>query len=129
MGETECACARTFNHFKKKKKPKTECECPPEEGYGVPHAPVSVLYSHQPVSLEPTTYEVPAYQPAPAPVDPHAPAPSYQAPAPSYQAPAPTYQAPAPGYQAPELSYGFSPIQNYQRFEEAPPQPLRANFQ
>merc|ERR1712051_444723 len=125
--EEECICERTF-HKKpdKKKKPKGPCDCygAPESGYGAPAQPVSVIYTHEPLSNQPTTYSVPA-SPTPEPVyiehkpidsygipeakpvatyQPEAPvyepkAPCYEVPAPTYNPPAPVYDAPAPVYE------------------------------
>ena len=132
--EEECICERTFHKKpdKKKKKPKDPCDCygAPESGYGVPSKPVSVIYTYEPLSNEPTTYSVPA-SPTPEPVyiehkpidsygipeakpvatyQPEAPvyepkAPFYEVPAPSYESPAPTYNPPAPVYDAPAPVY------------------------
>merc|ERR1712061_155554 len=132
--EEECICERTFHKKpdKKKKKPKKPCDCygAPESGYGVPSQPVSVIYSYEPLTNEPTTYSVPA-SPTPEPVyiehkpidsygipeakpvatyQPEAPvyepkAPFYEVPAPSYESPAPTYNPPAPVYDAPAPVY------------------------
>merc|ERR1712088_500831 len=131
----ECICERTFHKKpdkKKKKKPEDPCDCygAPESGYGVPSKPVSVIYSYEPLTNEPTTYSVPA-SPTPEPVyiehkpidsygipeakpvasyDPAAPlyevpAPSYDSPAPAYNPPAPVYDAPAPMYDSPAPVY------------------------
>merc|ERR1712061_275868 len=132
--EEECICERTFHKKpdKKKKKPKDPCDCygAPESGYGVPSKPVSVIYTYEPLSNEPTTYSVPA-SPTPEPVyiehkpidsygipeakpvatyQPEAPvyepkAPLYEVPAPSYDSPAPAYNPPAPVYDAPAPVY------------------------
>merc|ERR1719278_73813 len=126
--EEECICERPFHKKpdKKKKKPKNPCDCygALESGYGVPSQPVSVIYSYEPLTNEPTTYSVPA-SPTPEPVyiehkpidsygipeakpvasyHPEAPvyepkAPFYEVPAPSYESPAPTYNPPAPVYE------------------------------
>merc|ERR550539_2012484 len=127
--EEECICERTF-HKKpdKKKKPKGPCDCygAPESGYGAPAQPVSVIYTYEPLSTQPTTYSVPA-PPTPEPVyiehkpidsygipeakpvanyHPTAPvyepsAPAYEPAAPLYEAPAPSYEPKAPVYEAP----------------------------
>merc|ERR1711981_314168 len=128
--EEECICERTFHKKpdkKKKKKPKNPCDCygAPESGYGAPSKPVSVIYSYEPLTIEPTTYSVPA-SPTPEPVyiehkpidsygipeakpvaSYHPAAPLYEVPAPSYDSPAPTYNppAPAPVYDAPAPVY------------------------
>merc|ERR1712001_783221 len=160
--EEECICERTFHKKpdKKKKKPKDPCDCygAPESGYGVPSKPVSVIYTYEPLSNEPTTYSVPA-SPTPEPVyiehkpvatyQQEAPvyepkAPFYEVPAPSYESPAPTYNPPAPVYDAPApaaVSYSppapayAGPVKPftafrpiYRSFEESPPQPLRPKF-
>merc|ERR1719222_1544930 len=110
--EEECICERTFHKKpdKKKKKPKGPCDCygAPESGYGAPAQPVSVIYTYEPLSNQPTTYSVPA---SPAPVyEPSAPAyepaaPLYEVPAPSYDSPAPAYNPPAPVYDSPAPVY------------------------
>jgi len=128
--EEECICERTFHKKpdKKKKKPKKPCDCygAPESGYGAPSQPVSVIYSYEPLTNEPTTYSVPAsptpepvyiehkpidsygipeakpvasYHPAPPVYEPTAPA--YEAAAPLYEVPAPSYDSPAPAYNPP----------------------------
>merc|ERR1712061_642476 len=118
--EEECICERTFHKKpdKKKKKPKDPCDCygAPESGYGVPSKPVSVIYTYEPLSNEPTTYSVPA-SPTPEPVYiehkpidsygiPEAkPVATYQPEAPVYEVPAPTYNPPAPVYDAPAPVY------------------------
>merc|ERR1711981_1003854 len=126
--EEECICERTFHKKpdkKKKKKPKNPCDCygAPESGYGAPSKPVSVIYSYEPLTIEPTTYSVPA-SPTPEPVyiehkpidsygipeakpvaSYHPAAPVYEVPAPSYDSPAPTYIPPAPVYDAPAPVY------------------------
>merc|ERR1712223_1480261 len=128
--EEECICERTFHKKpdKKKKKPEDPCDCygAPESGYGVPSKPVSVIYSYEPLTNEPTTYSVPAsptpepvyiehkpidsygipeakpvasYHPAPPVYEP--PAPAYEPKAPVYEVPAPVYEPKAPVYEAP----------------------------
>merc|ERR1712037_672554 len=98
----------------------------PESGYGAPAQPVSVIYTYEPLSNQPTTYSVPA-SPTPEPVyiehkpidsygipeakpvsnyHPTAPvydpsAPVYEPKAPVYEAPAPVYEPKAPVYEAP----------------------------
>merc|ERR1712110_1083791 len=132
--EEECICERTFHKKpdKKKKKPKKPCDCygAPESGYGVPSQPVSVIYSYEPLTNEPTTYSVPAsptpepvyiehkpidsygipeakpvasYHPAPPVYEP--PAPAYEPAAPLYEVPAPSYDSPAPAYNPPAPVY------------------------
>merc|ERR1712088_1130392 len=132
--EEECICERTFHKKpdKKKKKPKKPCDCygAPESGYGVPSQPVSVIYSYEPLTNEPTTYSVPAsptpepvyiehkpidsygipeakpvasYHPAPPVYEPTAPA--YEPAAPLYEVPAPSYDSPAPAYNPPAPVY------------------------
>merc|ERR1712226_865310 len=122
--EEECICERTFHKKpdKKKKKPKNPCDCygAPESGYGAPSQPVSVIYSYEPLTNEPTTYSVPA-SPTPEPVyiehkpidsygipeakpvgNYHPTAPVYEPTAPAYEPPAPpVYQPKAPVYEAP----------------------------
>merc|ERR1712008_644813 len=125
--EEECICERTFHKKpdKKKKKPKNPCDCygAPESGYGAPSQPVSVIYSYEPLSNQPTTYSVPA-SPTPEPVyiehkpidsygipeakpvtSYHPAAPVYQPTAPAYQPTAPLYEVPAPSYDSPAPTY------------------------
>merc|ERR1712226_481764 len=132
--EEECICERTFHKKpdKKKKKPKNPCDCygAPESGYGAPSQPVSVIYSYEPLTNEPTTYSVPAsptpepvyiehkpidsygipeakpvgnYHPTPPAYEPIAPL--HEVPAPSYNPPPPAYNPPAPVYDAPAPVY------------------------
>merc|ERR1712183_874734 len=148
--EEECICERTFHKKpdkKKKKKPKNPCDCygAPETGYGAPSKPVSVIYSYEPLTIEPTTYSVPA-SPTPEPVyiehkpidsygipeakpvasyHPAAPvyeptAPAYEVPAPSYDSPAPTYNPPAPVYDAPAPVYDAPVYEPKAPVHEAP---------
>merc|ERR1719412_3180488 len=117
----ECICERTFHKKpdkKKKKKPEEPCDCygAPESGYGVPSKPVSVIYTYEPLTQEPTTYSVPA-SPTPEPVYiehkpidsygiPEAkPVATYQPEAPVYEPKAPFYEVPAPVYEAPAPVY------------------------
>ena len=126
--EEECICERTFHKKpdkKKKKKPKNPCDCygAPESGYGAPSKPVSVIYSYEPLTNEPTTYSVPA-SPTPEPVyiehkpidsygipeakpvaSYHPAAPVYEPPAPAYEPTAPLYEVPAPSYDSPAPTY------------------------
>merc|ERR1712051_536899 len=124
--EEECICERTF-HKKpdKKKKPKGPCDCygAPESGYGAPAQPVSVIYTYEPLSNQPTTYSVPA-SPTPEPVyiehkpidsygipeakpvsNYHPTAPVYEPSAPAYEPAAPLYEVPAPSYDSPAPAY------------------------
>merc|ERR1711981_886898 len=126
--EEECICERTFHKKpdkKKKKKPKNPCDCygAPESGYGAPSKPVSVIYSYEPLTIEPTTYSVPA-SPTPEPVyiehkpidsygipeakpvaSYHPAAPVYEPTAPAYEPTAPLYEVPAPSYDSPAPTY------------------------
>merc|ERR1712061_536048 len=125
--EEECICERTFHKKpdKKKKKPKDPCDCygAPESGYGVPSKPVSVIYTYEPLSNEPTTYSVPA-SPTPEPVyiehkpidsygipeakpvaSYHPTPPVYEPPAPAYEPAAPLYEVPATSYDSPAPAY------------------------
>jgi len=125
--EEECICERTFHKKpdKKKKKPKNPCDCygAPESGYGTPSKPVSVIYSYEPLSNEPTTYSVPA-SPTPEPVyiehkpidsygipeakpvaTYHPAAPVYEPTAPAYEPTAPFHEVPAPSYDSPAPTY------------------------
>merc|ERR1711971_1442674 len=125
--EEECICERTFHKKpdkKKKKNPKNPCDCygAPESGYGAPSQPVSVIYSYEPLSNQPTTYSVPA-SPTPEPVYiehkpidgygiPEAkpiasynPAPAYEPTAPAYEPTAPFHEVPAPSYNSPAPTY------------------------
>merc|ERR1711874_627724 len=131
----ECICERTFHKKpdkKKKKKPEDPCDCygAPESGYGVPSKPVSVIYTYEPLTNEPTTYSVPAsptpepvylehkpldsygipeakpvasYQPEAAVYEPSAPA--YEPKVPLHEVPAPSYVSPAPTYNPPAPVY------------------------
>merc|ERR1712051_574183 len=124
--DEECICERTF-HKKpdKKKKPKGPCDCygAPESGYGAPAQPVSVIYTYEPLSNQPTTYSVPA-SPTPEPVyiehkpidsygipeakpvsNYHPTAPVYEPSAPAYEPAAPLYEVPAPSYDSPAPAY------------------------
>merc|ERR550539_1952746 len=128
--EEECICERTF-HKKpdKKKKPKGPCDCygAPESGYGAPAQPVSVIYTYEPLSNQPTTYSVPA-SPTPEPVyiehkpidsygipeakpvaNYHPTAPVYEPSAPAYEPAAPLYEAPVPVSYAPPAPVSYSP--------------------
>merc|ERR1711894_117313 len=125
--EEECICERTFHKKpdKKKKKPKDPCDCygAPDSGYGVPSKPVSVIYTYEPLSNQPTTYSVPA-SPTPEPVyiehkpidsygipeakpvsNYHPTAPVYEPSAPAYEPAAPLYEVPAPSYDSPAPAY------------------------
>merc|ERR1712226_1205387 len=125
--EEECICERTFHKKpdKKKKKPKNPCDCygAPESGYGAPSQPVSVIYSYEPLTNEPTTYSVPA-SPTPEPVyiehkpidsygipeakpvgNYHPTAPVYEPTAPAYEPIAPLHEVPAPSYNPPPPAY------------------------
>merc|ERR1719222_1874655 len=125
--EEECICERTFHKKpdKKKKKPKGPCDCygAPESGYGAPAQPVSVIYTYEPLSNQPTTYSVPA-SPTPEPVyiehkpidsygipeakpvaNYHPTAPVYEPSAPAYEPAAPLYEVPAPSYDSPAPAY------------------------
>merc|ERR1711874_445694 len=130
----ECICERTFHKKpdkKKKKKPEDPCDCygAPESGYGVPSKPVSVIYTYEPLTNEPTTYSVPA-SPTPEPVYlehkpldsygiPEAkPVASYQPEAPVYEPSAPAYEPKAPLHEVPAPSY-VSPAPTYN-----PPAPV-----
>merc|ERR1712226_1301560 len=125
--EEECICERTFHKKpdKKKKKPKNPCDCygAPESGYGAPSQPVSVIYSYEPLTNEPTTYSVPA-SPTPEPVyiehkpidsygipeakpvgNYHPTPPVYEPTAPAYEPIAPLHEVPAPSYNPPPPAY------------------------
>merc|ERR1712004_303592 len=117
----ECICERTFHKKpdkkKKKKKPQEPCDCygAPESGYGVPSKPVSVIYTYEPLTQEPTTYSVPA-SPTPEPVYlEHMPLDSYgipeAKPVASYQPEAPVYEPSAPAYET--KAPLFQPLTSY----------------